>query len=113
MQTTLKDELNVDNITFKRVALLKEDIVKYQLPHSPDALKKTDTRTAKHIEQYGELAVELDALRPDVLEQKIRTAIEGEINMEAYNSEILNEKGELNKLNNIKHRVELLVEKIK
>ncbi len=113
MQTTLREELNVDNITFKRVALQKEDIVNYQLPHSPDALKKTDTRAAKHIEQYGELAVELDALRPDVLEQKIKAAIEGELNMEAYYSEISNEKGELNKLNNIKYRVERLVEQIK
>ena len=40
MKITLKDELGVNGITFKRIALLKNDIVKYRLPHNPDALKK-------------------------------------------------------------------------
>jgi len=75
MKITLKDELGVDGLQFKRIALLKDDIFTYKLPNNPDALKRTDTRAKKHLLAYGELAVELDALRPDVLEKKIEDAI--------------------------------------
>ena len=98
MKITLKDELGVNGITFKRIALLKNDIIKYRLPHNPDALKKTDTRAKKHIEAYGELAVELDALRPDILEGKIKEALEKEITMNMFNKEFKEYKQELKRL---------------
>lgn len=81
MKTTLTDELNLNiyGIEFKRIALALEDVSRYNLPHDPKALKRTDTRAEKHLERYGEVAVELDALRPDVLEEKIRIAIEEQI----------------------------------
>ncbi|MEQ8222978.1 MAG: hypothetical protein ABRQ37_11800, partial [Candidatus Eremiobacterota bacterium] len=98
MKITLKDELGVNGIKFKRIALMKNDIIKYRLPHNPDALKKTDTRAKKHIEAYGELAVELDALRPDILEGKIKEALEKEINMNMFNKEFKEYKEELKRL---------------
>lgn len=112
MEITLREELLAEGIEFKRVALLKEDISRYRLPHSPEPLKKTDSRASKHIEQYGELAVELDALPPAVLEEKIRTAIERELDMEAYRDEVAENSRELDKLNTIKSRVVKLVEGI-
>ncbi|HPZ08366.1 MAG TPA: hypothetical protein PL110_09645 [Candidatus Eremiobacteraeota bacterium] len=95
MKTTLREEMSVTGIKFKRIALLKNDIIKYHLPHNPDALKKTDTRARKHIEAYGELAVELDALRPDILEEKIKHSVERELDMKAFNKEIREHKNEL------------------
>lgn len=86
MKTTFKDEMDID-IECKRIALLKGDISKYKLPHDPTAIKAKDTRSKKHIEQYGNLAVELDALRPDVLEKKIRDAIESCIDMTNFQHE--------------------------
>ena len=105
MKTTLMEELGVDEIEFKRVALLKEDIFAYNLPHSPDALKKTDTRAKKHLETYGELAVELDALRPDILERKIKDAIEAELDIDAFDNEVEKHNDEVDKLNIFKQRV--------
>lgn len=105
METTLKEEMGINNIEFKRIALLKEDISKYKLPHNPNALKRTDTRAKKHLESYGEIAVELDALRPDILEQKIETAIKNELNAKAFNSELKKHKKELDKLNELKQKV--------
>ena len=59
------------------------------MPHNPNALKRSDTRAKKHLEAYGELAVELDALRPDVLEQKMETAIEAEVtDVKAFNAQV-------------------------
>ena len=109
METTLQDELNVTGIEFKRVALLPDDIHRYKLPHSPEALKKTDTRSRNHVAQYGELAVELDALRPDILEQKITDAIINEIDIDIFNEEIKIQTSELYKLNTLKTKVENLI----
>lgn len=105
MKTTLNDELGVNGIEFKRVALLQDDIHTYKLPHNTDALKHTDTRANKHIISYGEIAVELDVLRPDILESKIKNAIEDEINIDAFNAEVEKNNDDLDKLNIIKEKV--------
>lgn len=105
MEVTLRDELNINNIEFKRIALQKEDIFRYKLPHNPDALKITDSRARKHIEQYGEIAVELDALRPDILERKIHTALQEELNMKIFRQEQRKEKIDLSNISKVKDRV--------
>lgn len=105
METTLKNELDVSNIEFKRVALLKADVFKYKLPHNPSALKQTDSRAKKHVLKYGEIAVELDALRPNILEEKIRKAIYNEIDSVAFNEERVKHENELDKLSNLKEKI--------
>ena len=105
MKTTLINELGVDHIKFKRIALSKDDIFTYKLPHNPSAFKHSDSRAAKHLEQHGELAVELDALRPDVLEQKIMAAIEGELDMRLFRKQQYKEKSEMRELIELKTKV--------
>lgn len=87
MKKTLIDEFGVNGIDFKRVALKKSHIREYKLPHNPNAIKRTDTRCKKHVEKYGDLAVELDALRPDILKGLIKDAVHEEIDIDAYNRE--------------------------
>jgi hypothetical protein len=106
MKTTLKDEFGINGIEFKRVALKKEDIFTYKLPHNPDALKKKDTRAKKHVEAYGELAVELDALRPDILEEKIKNGIEVELDIDLFNIEVGIQDEEAHKLKQMKAKAE-------
>ena len=106
METTLREEMGVDGLEFKRVALLRDDIFEYRLPHNPNALKRSDTRAKKHLEAYGELAVELDALRPDVLEQKIETAIEAEVtDVDAFNVQVHRFTEEKRELQETKQRI--------
>lgn len=112
METTLQDELDISNVEFKRIGLLKEDIEKYKLPHNPDALKEKDTRAKKHVERYGQLAVELDALRPDVLERKIEAAIEAEFDMDALNREIEIYYEDVNKLTEYREKFKNLLKAI-
>jgi len=112
MKITLQKELGISSVEFKRIGLLKDDIEKYQLPHNPDALKKTDTRAEKHVKKYGELAVELDALRPDVLEQKIKSAIEAEFDMEAFNREKQIYQNEIDILNEYRNKFQDLLKAI-
>jgi len=110
MEITLRDELKVEGIEFKRIALQKEDIDFYKLPHSPEALKKNDTRAKKHIAMYGELAVELDALPPSVLQNKIKMAIENELDMDLFMEEKETEASESSRLRLIKSDVNEFVE---
>jgi hypothetical protein len=56
-----------------KVALTYEDIERYDLP--PDFTKATDTRTAKFVAKYGDLAVELDALPGPVLRQRLESEV--------------------------------------
>ena len=105
METTLRDELGVNGLEFKRIALLKDDIFTHKLPHEPTALKKADTRAKKHVKKYGELAVELDALRPDVLEQKIEDAIGSEMDVDTYNAEVERYRTERDEISVLKDRI--------
>jgi hypothetical protein len=56
-----------------KVALTFEDIQRYDLP--PDFTKATDTRAAKFVAKYGDLAVELDALPGSVLRQQLESEV--------------------------------------
>ncbi len=58
------------------------------------------------MEAYGALAVELDALRPDVLERKIKDAVASEItDVEAYNNEFDLYNAEVNEIRELKQRI--------
>ena len=52
-------------IEFERVAITKEQIEKYNIP--PAMAKKSDSRYEGFVVQHGDIAVELDALEPNVL----------------------------------------------
>lgn len=106
MKETLLDELKVENLSLKRIALSREDIDKYKLPHSPTALKETDKRAKEFKNLNGAVAVELDALPPNILEEKIKKAIEDELDIDTFNSERKTEKKEIDKLNSL--RAELI-----
>lgn len=60
------DAYTTADVTVRRVALTKAQIIEYELPPMP--AKKSDSRAASFIDEHGEVsAVELDALPPNVL----------------------------------------------
>ena len=72
------------NASVEEVALTRQDVERYNLPQNPT--KPLDTRNEWYIRQYGiTYAVELDALPPEVLRQKIRTAIENYVDIDILN----------------------------
>jgi hypothetical protein len=66
----------------KKVAITQTDIRRYGLP--PNPVKKTDSRSKRFIAEYGVGCVELDALPPDILEDRIRREVEARLNMTAF-----------------------------
>ena len=82
MMHTLQVEMGLgDMVVAHRAALTPEQVAEHDLPHSPDALKWTDSRAGKYVERFGEIAVELDALPPDVLQTVVREAIEAPLDV--------------------------------
>ena len=76
MEETLVYEMDLgDTLEIDRCALTMEQITENNLPHDPDALKWTDPRARKYVGLFGEMAVELDALPPNILEKTVEDAI--------------------------------------
>jgi hypothetical protein len=60
-----------------RAGLLWSDFTDFTLVNIP--VKKGDSRSKKYLCEYGNRAAELDALPPDVLQQRIRRCIENHV----------------------------------
>ncbi len=69
-------------VKVERMALLPHQVERYQLPTRPT--KKSDSRAAGFIREFGDAAIELDALPPAALEQLVRRAIEQHIDWDAW-----------------------------
>lgn len=81
-----------------KIALTLKDIERYDLP--PDPTKVTDSRRDKFVARYGDVSVELDALPPDVLIERVTEAVEAEMDMEALEQTKADEILDLDKLDN-------------
>ena len=111
MMITLQQEMKLmDFVDAERCALNPEHVEKYKLPHSPEALKENDPRTPAYREIFGNLAVELDALSPPILESVIEEAIEENLDPELFNEQIEEEKLERNKLAVLKGFVNIIID---
>lgn len=78
-----KEKLNID-FAIVPIALTKEQIDEYQPP--PNPAKRTDTRFNKFEANHGDTSWEVDALRPEVLNEILTTAIEEHIDRELFDS---------------------------
>jgi hypothetical protein len=102
-----EDELGLEreDVVFERVAITPDMVDAFNLPNDPDAWKFEDTRYKKYVERYGRLFVELDSLRPDTLEDLIRSAITSYLDMDSYHEQVEIEKKERTRLTRIRQRV--------
>lgn len=73
-------------------ALLEEDIYRYDLP--PDFTKAKDSRSPSFVSRYGDVAVELDALPVEVLQDRIREGIEDLMDLDALDGVKTDERRE-------------------
>ena len=70
------------DIDVKRIAIFKEDITRFNLP--PLRVKDKDPRASQFKKRHGDEAVELDALPPTELRDRLRRAIDDLIDREAW-----------------------------
>jgi hypothetical protein len=81
---------------FRKVSLTFEDIQQYNLPPAP--AKKSDTRSSSFISKHGDVSVELDAMPPKVLQEKVTASIEQLLDLSLFNQSRSNEASDLEKL---------------
>lgn len=72
-------------IHFERLAVNEQQVIDWQLPTRPP--KKKDPDAAKFLEEYGAVAVELDAIDPVQLQTLVADAIVGLIDPHAWKLE--------------------------
>lgn len=82
------------------IALTREQIDEYNPP--PNPAKRTDSRFEKFSEEHGTTSWEVDALRPEVLDQILRDAIEERIDTGLYNQVCSDEEADIEKLRGLK-----------
>ena len=111
-QQTLKDELDVIGVDFIRVGLNPDHVAVHNLPNNPDALKWSDVRAKGYVKRFGEIAVELDALHPAVLEAMAKEAIENQFDMALFEEQREIETQEREKIAAIKAKVQAELESL-
>jgi hypothetical protein len=80
VQSSIKRLAELDcHPAIKKCALTREDIDTYHLP--PNRTKEKDSRSAAHIVKYGDISVELDALPPQVLRDRLVQEVEARMDL--------------------------------
>lgn len=85
------------------IALTRKQITQYKPP--PNPAKKTDPRSKKFIGEHGGQSWEVDALKPEVLNQLLDDAIVLRIDLEKYNNILQEEKVGKAKLSTLKKKL--------
>lgn len=116
MLTTLQDEMKLgDQLEGVRSALTPEQVMKYRLPRSVDAMKDKDSRTPKFkamLRREGhptDLAVELDALPPATLEALVRQSIEQNLDLSMFERERRREAAERKRVVALRSKIQKVI----
>ena len=83
VEDTLRSDGNLWEISFRHEAVTAEDIVKYDLPESVETRSKKSHGGA----EPGSVPVELEALPPDILAERVRSGIESTLDMELVHNQ--------------------------
>lgn len=70
------------SIEFERVAILPSDIGRFGLPPMP--AKTSDTRHRRFVAEFGDACVELDALPPNELRNRLRAVVRRHIDADSW-----------------------------
>jgi hypothetical protein len=105
IKQTLEDEMDLWGVEYDRGALTPDQIMNYELPHDPQAVKVTDKRYRKYVQRFGDLAVELDALHPQALRKLAVEAIENHFDMDLFREQMEVEQLEQERLASLKQKI--------
>ncbi len=98
---SLRDDFDVDEVEAIKVALTAKQVRDLRLPPMMKA-KETSSRYGDFVERHGDDVFELEAVPPDRLQQMLRDAIDGVLDVRAFNAEIDAEKHDAARLESIR-----------
>jgi len=90
---SLRDDFGIDDVYPVKVMLTPEDIQKHNLPSAGEA-KRGSSNYASFVEQYGTAVTELDAAPVELIQRKLREAIESVIDVDTFNEQNELERGD-------------------
>ncbi len=102
MPRDIRDRLTEDfgvQLDLYVIALTRDQIEAYDLPPAP--AKRSDSRAAAFMARHGDMAVELDALPPNVLQDLVRDNVEQFFDKSAFEQEAEIEREERTKLEHL------------
>ena len=88
---SIRDDFGLEEVVAHKVALSGKDVRDYGLPADMTA-KTTSANYEKFVAKHGIHVAELDAAPVTLLQEKLRDAIEGFLDMDLFRAEIVKEK---------------------
>jgi hypothetical protein len=88
---SLRDDFGLSNVSAYKVAISGKDVKEHKLPFDMEA-KKSSMNYKKFIEKHGVHVAELDAAPLELLQEKLREAIENCLDMDLFNAELAGER---------------------
>lgn len=98
---SLRDDLGVKNIVPVKVGLLADDIIRYNLPSDLRA-KSSSSNYKKFVAKHGVRVAELDACPLNILQDKLRLAIESFMDAETFHHEMAAERSDAAYISTVK-----------
>ena len=83
-------------VSVEKIALTMKQIEQYKPP--PNPAKKSDPRSEKYVTEYGDQSWELDALKPEALNELVESNIKKYLDMDKYKNIVEKERREKLKL---------------
>jgi ribosomal 50S subunit-associated protein YjgA (DUF615 family) len=90
--TSMRDDFGIDDIDPIKVALTHGQVKRFRLKNPQSTLEKRSPQAAKFVEKYGTDTYEIEALSPKRLEKLLVDAIDGVLNVDAFNYEVGRER---------------------
>jgi len=114
MVHTMTREIGIDNDSIKPIhcALNYEQVQEYDLPRDPEAIKKKDTRSKEFIEQYGQVAVELDALEPQVFMDILNRCIRDNLDLTEYDRQVEQQGSDTEQIEALRERAITAIDQV-
>ena len=90
---SIRDDFGVAEVVASKVLLRQDQIEDWKLPSNGLEAKESSSKFAKFVKRYNSNAVfELEAVPPALMQQTIKSAIEGTIDLAKFNAELAQEK---------------------
>ena len=84
---SLRDDFGISAIFPIQIAITQQQVEEFDLPPNLLEAKQTSSRYGKFVDQHGTDVYEVEALQPEDLQQIVRDAIEGVLDMDTFNAE--------------------------
>ena len=94
---SMRDDFGIDSIHPIKVALTTDQVEEYSLQPNMEA-KRSSAQYKKFVSKYGKNVFEVEALKPEQLEEILKEAIDNVIDIDLFNRELGQEEEDANKI---------------